>query len=212
MERARAVRPSLGAAAALILNAWHLHTAEWARSSRPPGGCYHYNMQSVPSSAGDAESPVFHRSPPASLCALLRRAQYASLVRIAFAHCRLHLRDEVSICDALVGIALTEQSHATRAFSLQSAEQLHARSAFAGSNKAAGLEAFTCTGFRAQVDGGLALDKTVASAVSNPVRTLLGWTALMQTVLKRYEEHIGTLREADDRRRASITPLEKSER
>ena len=125
------------------------------------------------------------------------RAQYESLVRIAFAHCRLHHRTVVNIADVVAAIALTEQSHATRAHSTQSA----LRMANANSPHIKALTDFLLTSMPPSTDGRLAVERMVKCNASwpAPYNALQGFLSCLDFGLRAYQLHKDRLWEQRER-------------
>ena len=166
--------------AALLLNCWHRHTLQWSHSSReqggrPVGGLYHYH-------------------PP---------QQYASLARIAFAHCRLHHRQLVQNADIIVAIGLTEQTHAQRAFHTAAAEKMATQASLFTQPTAQStvLREFVCSGMRPSNDGRLGVESLQGCMCEAGVmRQVEGWMGLMQLVTVAYNRHNAELLDMKDKR------------
>ena len=182
----------MSAEASLLLNCWHQHSLQWTHSSREEGG----------RPAGSAYS----YNPP---------LQYASLARISFAHCRLHHRQHVQPADVFVAIALTEQSHAARAFSVAAAEKLAATSSLfcqPTTGESVGLHEFVATGMAPSNDGRLGVEGLKGCVSERGVlRQVEGWVELVRVATAAYNRHHADLIQIKDERNRLAEQLRQEE-
>jgi hypothetical protein len=118
-------------------------------------------------------------------------------MRIAFAHCRLHHRQVVSVSDALMAIALTEQSHAVRNFSVHSAEQLITARTLSDDQLGKSLHDFTMARLRPTLDGQLSVEAvTDVWDRQSGVKGLREWVRLTNLMFTEVGHHADQLWEA----------------